>query len=515
MTHVFVKTFSLLGLGWHEITIEADISKSLPTIEIIWLPDAAIKESKERLRATFRNLGVALPPHKIVLNLAPSDIRKIWTIFDLPMAAAILFLIHDKIFHREELSSAMFFGELGLDWRVKRVQWLLPAVIAAKKLGFNTFFVPEGNICELQYIDSVTLYALSSFQDIITHFAFWRKLMPQSGLWLHVMPPWVVSSFPDFSAIRWHRVAKRALSICAAWAHNILLIWAPWSGKTLLSQALPSILPPLQFDEMLEISQIYSLSGKLNDNIPLVTTRPYRAVHHTASKVAITGWWAMLLPWEISLAHKGVLFFDELAEFPREVIEVLRQPMEDKTITISRASWSVTYPAHCMFVAAMNPCKCGYYKDPDKSCVCSLSEIARYQSKISWPLLDRIDMILELPRESVNTLFENTSNTDSASLRSQVVEARHRQLHRYQDTWVSSNAGLSAKHIQQFITLEAEAEDFLKQAANRFHFSWRTIHRMLKLSRTIADVEWSEKVSLSHVAEALHYRSRSMFLQQQ
>lgn len=514
MPQSYVKTFTIFGLEGHEITIEADSNKAIPTIEIIWLPDAAIKESKERLRATFRNAGVELPPRKIILNLAPSDIKKVWTQFDLPMAAAILFLVSGGIYHEKMLSSTLFFGELWLDGSIRRITGLLPAVIAAMKRWYTTFFIPIDNIYELEYIQWITIYPLSSFSELVEFFITGKK--KEAFVSTKSLSDLATSatSFPvDFSSIKWHLVAKRALAIAAAWGHNVLMVWAPGSWKTLLSHALQSILPPLHFDEMVEVSQIYSIVGKLSKEQPLITQRPFRPVHHTASKVSIIGGWASLQPWEVSLAHKWILFFDELPEFPREVLEVLRQPIEDKQITISRAAWSVWYPAHFMFISAMNPCKCGYYKDPEKPCVCWLLDIKRYQSKISWPLLDRIDMILEIPRENVETLFEKSQWVSSASLREKVMGAREIQQKRYVWTGIFSNAWVTSKEIQKYIILDEQAENFLKQAAQKLHLSWRVIHRMLKLARTIADVEWVETVGVPHIAEAMQYRSKTMFVE--
>lgn len=512
MPHSLIKTFATFGLEGYEVTIEADVNKALPTIEIIWLPDAAVKESKERIRATFRNLDIPLPAKKIVLNLAPSDIKKTWTWFDLPMAVAILFLMHENIFHQELLPQSLFFGELWLDGSVRKVQWLLPAVISAKKKWYSRFFVPRANIYELRYIPDIHVCPLESFRELVDYFVERKEIVFEEPLL--TMPVETFTSSVDFSAIKGHLLAKRALSIAAAWTHNFLMVWPPGSGKTLLAKAIASILPPLSFDEMVELSQIYSLVGKLTETRPLITSRPFRWVHHTASKVSIVWGGAQLHPGEITLAHKWVLFFDELPEFPREVLEVLRQPIENKEITISRAIGSVNYPADSMFVAAMNPCKCGYYKDLHKQCLCSLQEVARYQSKVSWPLLDRLDMILEIPREDIETIFEKTKPESSESLREKVLIARELQQRRYRGTDISSNSRLKAHEIDRYIRLDEQSEIFLKQAADKLVLSGRTIHRALKLSRTIADFEQKENVLLEHVAEALQYRSKTMFVEQ-
>ena len=508
-----IKTYANVGLEWHEIVVEADSSKSLPTIEIVGLPDAAIKESKERLRATFRNAGIPLPNRKIVLNLSPSDIKKVGTSFDLPMAVAILFLIfEDKIplIPQEYL----FFGELGLDWQIKRVNGLLPSVISAMSHGYKHFFVPEENLYELEYVPWIHIYPIATFDQMIAYFVEGKQLEGiDQAKDIQTLYQHTTTHEVDFGQIKGQLMAKRALMIAAAGLHNVIMVGAPGSGKTLLSKALPSILPPLGFEEILQVSQIYSIVGKLSKDIPLITKRPFRQVHHTASKISITWWWAHLTPWEISLAHKWILFFDELTEFPREVLEVLRQPLEDKTVVISRVSGTIQYPANFMFVAAMNPCICGYYKDPEKNCSCSHMDIKRYQSKISWPLLDRIDMILEIPREDIDKILNNISEESSMSIRDKVINAWKLQQKRFSWLAITSNAQITSKHIDELIPLDEESKKFLADAAKKLTLSTRVVHRTMKLARTIADIQGQESVSIQHLAEALQYRSKTMFVE--
>ena len=512
-THI--KTFTTIGLLGYEILVEADSNRALPNIEIIGLPDASIKEAKERIRGCFRNVGIDLPKRKFVLNLSPSHLKKVWTSFDLPMAVALLGLIYDgKLNHYERMSEFLFFWELGLDGRIKRVNGLLPSVISAKQQGYQTFFVPRENLYELEYISDITIIPLSHFSELLDFFLKGEKLAyARNTKALGELKEEKTDDSYDFKYIKGHLFAKRALSIAAAGLHNVLMVWAPGSGKTMLSKALTTILPPLASDEILEVSQIYSVVWKLNQDLPLIVRRPFRQVHHTASKVSIIWWGANLTPGEVSLAHKGILFFDELTEFPREVLEVLRQPLEDRVINISRASGTVQYPANVMFVASMNPCKCGFYKDPDKVCSCSLTEIKRYQSKISGPLLDRVDMILEIPRENISTLLEKSASLSSAELFEGVKKAWKIQQDRFKWGDIQVNAYMRAKDIDQFITLDSASKDFLAKATEKFSLSGRVVHRLLKLARTIADMEERENIVVGDIMEALHYRSKTMFIE--
>lgn len=509
-----IRTYTHLGLQWYEIIVEADANNSIPSIEIIWLPDAAIKESKERIRATFRNVGVSLPNKKFILNLAPSDLKKVGTSFDLPMAVALLFLIfEDHVFVPKFFEKSLFFGELGLDGSLKPISWLLPCVIDAMKSGYTTFFIPSENIYELEYIPGVTLYPINHFQQVLDFFLYGKELEAINKAKQLPDFDYEVPGMVDFQHIKGLLFAKRALAIAAAGFHNLLLVGAPGSGKTLLSRAIQWILPPLSFQEILEVSQIYSVVWKLHKDQPLILQRPYRQIHHTASKISIVWWWVALTPGEVSLAHKWILFFDELTEFPRDVLEVLRQPLEDSVINISRVSGSIQYPANFMFVASMNPCKCGYYKDKDKPCICSFADIKRYQSKISWPLLDRIDMILEIPRTPVDTLLWSDLELSSATLRKKVLFAWKNQQQRFKWTWLTANAHMKSQHLVKFVPLDSVCTEFLKEAAYKLILSPRIIHRIIKLARTIADMEWKENVDIPCLAESLQYRNKTFFIE--
>ncbi len=509
-----IKTFITIGLVGYEIEIEADMSKALPAIDIIGLPDVAIKEAKWRIRSCFKNAGIQLPNKRITLNLAPSDIKKVGTSFDFPMAVAIFWLLMWDDFEDTDLfDDALFFGELGLDGSVKRVNGLLPSVISAMKSWFTKFFVPAENLYELEYIENIKIYPIAHFEQILWYFmeakAFEvsentrsiRSLLSQKNVF-----------DVDFAHIKWHFFAKRACAIAAAGFHNMLFVGAPGSGKTMLSKAIQSILPPLTFDEILETSQIYSLIGGLSKQQPLITKRPFRQIHHTASPISIVGGGRNLRPGEISLAHKGILFFDELTEFPRDVLEVLRQPLEDKKVRISRVSGTVEYPAEFMFLASMNPCKCGYYQDPERECSCNLNDIRRYQSKLSGPFLDRIDMILEVPREKIEKILEPVLAETSDSLREKVHRAWQIQQERYVNMPFTNNANIDAKYLYKFVPLNDETKLFLKDASERLVLSPRLVHKIMKLARTIADFEWDKELEIKHLAEAMQYRSKNFFV---
>jgi len=391
----------------------------------------------------------------------------------------------------------------------------LPSVLSAKKQGWTEFFIPAENSFELEYIPNITIHPLQHFQEVVEYFVYGKEITTLSGD-KEIQELQNTQTFEvDFEHIKGQIIAKRALAIAAAGFHNALMIGAPGSGKTMLSKAMKSILPPLNFSEILEVSQIYSVVGKLNKQLPLITQRPFRQIHHTASRFSIIGGGTQLTPGEVSLAHKGILFFDELTEFPRETLEVLRQPLEDRIINISRVSGSVEYPANFMFIASMNPCKCGYYKDREKSCTCSSMEIKRYQSKISGPLLDRIDMILEIPREKIDTLLDHHNGENSETIRKKVVQARSLQQDRFKGTTIKANAHMTAKEIQAIIPLTTACKDFLFEAANKLNLSGRVVHRTIKLARTIADMNAEDTINIQHLAEAIQYRSRTMFIDEE
>lgn len=512
-----IKTYSIEWLIGHEITIEVATNKSLPTIEIIWLPDIMIKESKERIRSALRNSAIDIPPRKFILNLSPSDIRKSGTSFDLPIAVALFWSIFEwSVYQEEILTKSLFFGELGLDGELKRIDGLLPMVISAKKSGYRFFFIPQDNLYEIEYIHWIFICPIKHFKEIMNYFLE-KVEIPfiqdnKSIEWLKVSN----HADADFIHIKWQHIAKRALSIAASGLHNTLMIWSPWCGKTLLAKTLQSILPPLHPEEVLEVSQIYSIVWQLHKDQPLIIKRPYRGVHHTASKVSLVGGGSSLRPGEISLAHRWILFLDELTEFPRETLEVLRQPLEDRTINISRVSWTVSYPADFMFVAAMNPCKCWYLNDPEKPCSCTTLDIKKYQSKISGPLLDRMDLVLEIPREHIETLLSKINTSESSEqLKEKVLQSREIQQKRYINTNIHCNAQLSTKEIEKFIILEWDTKEFIYKAQKKLQLSNRAVHKVLKLARSIADFASSDNIQMHHISESLQYRNKWIFASEQ
>jgi len=496
---------AMVGLDSALVEVEVDLSQGLPAYNIVGLPDTAVNEAKERVRAAIRNSGLQFPMRRITVNLAPVDLRKEGPSYDLPMAIALL-LASEQV--TLDPAGHLFLGELGLDGALRYSTGILPMVSLARERGIPTVYVPAVNALEAALIREVAVIPVRTLAELVAHLRGEVTIAPALAaeeLLGDVSPEYGT----DFADVRGQEHVKRALEVAAAGGHNVLMSGPPSSGKTLLARALPSILPAMDIEESLEATKVYSVAGLLPPETPLVRQRPFRAPHYTISHAGLVGGGRWPRPGEISLAHRGVLFLDELPEFGKNGLEVLRQPLEDGTVTISRAQGSVCFPATVMLVGAMNPCPCGYHGDPTRECSCSPGAVAKYQKRLSGPLLDRIDVHVEVPRVAYEKLAGETPGETSAVVRARVQQARARQRARLVGTGLVCNAELGPKEVRAQCRVAEEAQGLLKAAMARLQLSARAYHRVLKLARTVADLAGAEQIAAPHLAEALQYRPRT------
>ncbi|GBD24851.1 Competence protein ComM [bacterium HR30] len=494
---------AVYGIDALLVEVEVEFLPGLPRLDIVGLAEGPVRESKERVRAAVKNSGFRVPGARIVINLAPADVKKDGSAYDLPIALGIL--ANQEVLPKERLGQYMVLGELSLDGRVKRVRGALPIAAAARRYGFRGVLLPAENAAEAAVVDGIQAIPVTSLVEtvgfLLGHVSIDPVRVDLDALFREAQTHEV-----DFSEVRGQLHVKRALEVAAAGGHNVLMVGPPGSGKTMLAKRIPTILPPLTLGEALETSRVHSVVGFM-DGRALITTRPFRSPHHTISDAGLIGGGSIPKPGEVSLAHNGVLFLDELPEFRKNVLEVLRQPLEEQRITISRALASITYPARCMLVAAMNPCPCGFLGDPQKECTCSPLQIERYRSRISGPLLDRIDIHIEVPAVQFRDLARSQPAEPSAAIRARVDRARARQLERFHGRKIYCNAQMGSRDLARFCRLDSQGEQLLETAMLRLGLSARAYTRVLKVARTIADLEGLDAIQASHIAEAVQYRS--------
>ena len=495
-----IRSLGVKGVGGYGVSVEVFVSNGLVNFDIVGLPDTAVKEARERVRAAIKSNGFKFPVSRVTVNLAPADTKKAGTVYDLPIMLGIL--AATGIIKQPRPHTA-FFGELSLNGELRPVNGALPMAVAAAREGVRELFVPADNAQEAAYADGVAVYPVSNVSELIAHLRGEFLIKPMAA------PELCADDlrYPDFSDVKGQENVKRAMEIAAAGGHNILMVGPPGAGKSMMSKRLPGILPDMTKEEMLRSTEIYSVAGLTGKNKPIIAARPFRAPHHTVSPTALSGGGTVPRPGEISLAHNGVLFLDELPEFRKDVLEVLRQPLEDGEVTVSRVAGSETFPSNFMLVCAMNPCKCGWYGHPSGRCRCSANEVRAYHSRISGPLLDRIDIIVEAPALEYEELKNRAPAESSAEIKKRVNKARARQQERFAGTDIASNAGMNTKALNTYCVLTPECEELMRQAFDSMGLTARSYDRILRVARTIADLEGAEDIGAEHIAEAIQYRT--------
>lgn len=502
-----IQSYTLFGLTGIPVSVEVDVNNGLPAFDIVGLGDTAVKESRERVRSAIKNSGRILPAKKITANFAPAFIKKSGSAFDLPLAVGVLYATGQIVYSEENpVRNTVFLGELSLDGSVKKASGVLPVLISAIEEGYKTFVIPKENAREAAYVSGADIYAAESLAQVIDHLSGLKpleKVIPAAR-------DIAVASRNydnDMAFVKGQAVAKRALEVAVSGGHNILFVGAPGTGKTMLAKCIPSIMPDMTFEEAIETTKIYSVAGLLDGNTGIINLRPFRSPHHTATSVALTGGGSTLKPGEISLAHNGVLFLDEMPEYSRTTLEALRQPLEDGVISVSRAAGTIKYPANFILCGSMNPCPCGNYGSEEKECTCTPAQIAKYRAKISGPLLDRIDIKIDVDEVKYSELTDKGQAESSEEIRKRVNRTRKIQAERFKNDDINTNADMREKHIAKYCVLSAECEKILGAAYANLHLSPRARSRIIKVARTIADMDLYDDILPKHLLEAINYRN--------